>query len=858
MGLFDKIKLAIGSIVRPETAAYESVIENAWTEYKKEDSYFYNADLNKTNSWTEVVKHWPDKQKIDFVCWLVPAIVANRNQDSWSWGDKTQEKNSIREAFVKHLFRSKLNMDPGDVSMLYHCFRSNAHLYHGVFSAWPVNQMVNQVEQQYKGGALPEELRNTLQLLKDDLGNDKNYYQEKERIKLVSKIDSLLFAGAPAGAVKPSRFLGDDRLQQFTQPLLEAMKGPEQQGWFQLLNQAQKATGSKPTQKYLDSSKTIIKEMGTDRFKATLHQWMHFLISLKDDVREQTYSAGNREYQHQSIEFITPVNADIMKGLVWTCAHFHDKATVKSVAALAERCFKKIPGQGPTALSLGNACLYALYKSKGLDGIGELSRLKLRIRQSSTQALIDKYLMNAATEQGVCVSEVEDMAVDDYGLEAGRRVYMFEDYTAELVVVDMGKTEIRWIKPGGTLQKSAPAFVQENHAAKLKKVKETAKQVEQTLVAQRDRIDRMFRTGRTISMGNFNQYYLEHGLMDFIAKKLIWNFGKAGSTKAAMLYGESWIDSANEAVDISDAETVSLWHPVQATVQQIQQWRELLVRHTLQQPLKQAFRELYLLTEAEINTRTYSNRMAAHVLRQHQFNSLAKTRGWRYALMGAFDNGIDSDKASLHIPEQQVQVEYWISEVNADDAMNDTGIWTYVSTDQVRFTSTVTNQVIPMADVPPLVFSECMRDVDLFVGVCSVGNDPIWRDNGGLPAYRDYWTSYSFGELSELAKNRKDVLATLLPRLKIRQVATIQDKFLVVKGKLRTYKIHIGSTNILMEPNDQYLCIVPDRSQKDHTQNLFIPFEGDSGLSVILSKAFLLADDDQITDRTITSQIKGK
>lgn len=36
---------------------------------------------------------------------------------------------------------------------------------------------------------------------------------------------------------------------------------------------------------------------------------------------------------------------------------------------------------------------------------------------------------------------------------------------------------------------------------------------------------------------------------------------------------------------------------------------------------------------------------------------------------------------------------------------------------------------------------------------------------------------------------------------------------------------------------------------------LFLPFEGDRGLSVVLSKAFMLMDDDKITDGTITSQI---
>ena len=136
-----------------------------------------------------------------------------------------------------------------------------------------------------------------------------------------------------------------------------------------------------------------------------------------------------------------------------------------------------------------------------------------------------------------------------------------------------------------------------------------------------------------------------------------------------------------------------------------------------------------------------------------------------------------------------------------------------------------------------------------------MGNDPTWQDNGGSPRYFSYWQSYSFGDLSEVAKTRKAVLETLLPRLKVGKAAHIDGNFLVVQGKLRTYKIHIGSTNILMLPDDQYLCIVPDRSKKSVTDKLFIPFEGDNALSVVLSKAMLLADDDKITDSTITSQI---
>ena len=76
----------------------------------------------------------------------------------------------------------------------------------------------------------------------------------------------------------------------------------------------------------------------------------------------------------------------------------------------------------------------------------------------------------------------------------------------------------------------------------------------------------------------------------------------------------------------------------------------------------------------------------------------------------------------------------------------------------------------------------------------------------------------------------------------------------MVAGKLRTYRIHLGSSNIQMEPNDQYLCIVQDHQNAGGRVRL--PFEGDSMLSLILSKAFLLADDDKIKDRSIVSQIK--
>ena len=102
------------------------------------------------------------------------------------------------------------------------------------------------------------------------------------------------------------------------------------------------------------------------------------------------------------------------------------------------------------------------------------------------------------------------------------------------------------------------------------------------------------------------------------------------------------------------------------------------------------------------------------------------------------------------------------------------------------------------------------------------------------------------------------MLTRLLPRLRIANRCRIEGHFLIVRGDLRTYKIHLGSGNILMEPNDQYLCIVPNRrGSMEATERVFLPFEGDATLSVILSKAFMLTDDARIADPTIMRQIKG-
>ena len=84
---------------------------------------------------------------------------------------------------------------------------------------------------------------------------------------------------------------------------------------------------------------------------------------------------------------------------------------------------------------------------------------------------------------------------------------------------------------------------------------------------------------------------------------------------------------------------------------------------------------------------------------------------------------------------------------------------------------------------------------------------------------------------------------------------SLDDRHLAVRGDLQTYRIHLGSRNVLMEPGSRYLCIV--RVPEVHgSATTMLPFEGDRMLSIVLSKAFLLAADTSIEDPSITSQLR--
>ncbi|NUP53614.1 MAG: DUF4132 domain-containing protein, partial [Catenulispora sp.] len=249
-------------------------------------------------------------------------------------------------------------------------------------------------------------------------------------------------------------------------------------------------------------------------------------------------------------------------------------------------------------------------------------------------------------------------------------------------------------------------------------------------------------------------------------------------------------------------------------------WQQFVVSRRIVQPVRQAFRELYLLTPAEVEAGTSSARFAGHRVGGARASRLLTARSWR--LEGSEDEGT----ATRRFGEYEARLGF--DEMGHYLSENDP------VTGTVSFRKGV--GTVALADVPPLVLSEAMRDVDLIVSVAAVGT-----------ADRPYSTA--------TAAARGDLLTALADDLGLTGV-TVEGSFARVQGKRAAYRVHLGSGSIHIEPAG-YLCVVPDSVAAGPEQQVFLPFaDEDVMTSVILSKVLLLAADDRITDPTISAQIE--
>jgi hypothetical protein len=766
------------------------------------------------------------------------------------------------------LLRKKLPFDVADLERLVRTIASVRRS--GFWSVLAPGGIMRAVEDQSAVHGLSDALRDALEQLAAQLRRD-TYYADSR--KLHERVDKLLAAtkhvsaagdpAAPATLPFPwrcaAKLTTEEAWTRRLRALLHGMDPATDLRWAALLDQCATATGSKPSKKWLQHADRCIKEIGTEAFLAVLLPTLGELG--KPGAPEKNWILGHEVEGDPTT--VHDTHSDVLRGLVWCTSLMPQDHVIAAVGDTADVCFKKIPGVGPRAPKIGNACLVALSGISTTAAVAQLSRLKTRAKHVSIKKQLDKAFGVASEKTGMSAEDLEEVAVPTCGLTGvGELRRPLGEVTALLQVNEAFKAEVSWLKSDGKAQASVPASVKQAFAAEVKAIKQAEKEIDKLLPAQRHRLEMLFLAERSWSFADFRLRYLDHPLAGVVARRLIWRFTNGPRTQDGIWNDGRIVDERDRALDrLADDTRVELWHPRHGTVDEVKGWRDWLEAHEVRQPFKQAHREIYVLTDAERQTEVYSNRFAAHILKQHQFAALCQQRGWRYALQGEWDS---ANTPTLLLPRWDLRAEFRIEPIQQGGPLLERGdlshmfVFLYVSTDQVRFCRLDDPLPLRLADVPPLVFSEVLRDLDLFVGVASIGNDPNWVEGREAGRYRDYWQNFSFGELFPSAQTRKAVLERLIPRLKIAERCTFSDRFLIVKGDLRSYKIHLGSGNILMTPNDQYLCItVKPGAASANGGKIHLPFEGDHLLSLIVSKAFMLAQDTKIKDPSITRQIRG-
>ncbi|MEM7018386.1 MAG: DUF4132 domain-containing protein [Pseudomonadota bacterium] len=264
-----------------------------------------------------------------------------------------------------------------------------------------------------------------------------------------------------------------------------------------------------------------------------------------------------------------------------------------------------------------------------------------------------------------------------------------------------------------------------------------------------------------------------------------------------------------------------VYHLFQAGV--LPQWQQAIVQRRIVQPFKQVFRELYIVTPAEIEAGTHSRRFVGHVVDGGITSRLLQARGWTQVS----DDVVQVFKS---FPEQQ-----FFANIKFPDSRHFLSGSETVTIDEIWFQRNADGTEILLEHIAPIIFSEVMRDADLLASVAKVDEDD------------GRWST-------ETEQRRTELITTLMNEIGLKQVHC-EDRFAYVKGKLANYRIHLGSGAIHIQPGN-YLCIIPEpRKKKD--DDIYLPFaDTDMRMAEIISKILLLANDHKIRDKVILEQIK--
>ena len=236
------------------------------------------------------------------------------------------------------------------------------------------------------------------------------------------------------------------------------------------------------------------------------------------------------------------------------------------------------------------------------------------------------------------------------------------------------------------------------------------------------------------------------------------------------------------------------------------------------QPFKQVFRELYIKLSEETE-QTSSRMFAGNQIQPHKTVATLKNRRW----IADYENGLQKIYYKDNIIATIYAMADWFSPSDVEEP----------TLEYVKFYDRKTFKEKKLSEIPNIVYSEVMRDVDLAVSVAHAGGvDPE--------------ASHSTIEL------RKSIISFNLKLFKLANVR-LEGTHAFIKGKYGEYSVHLGS-GMIHKMSGIAVNVLPVHSQ--NRGKIFLPFmDEDPKTAEIMSKIIMFAEDDKIKDPQILEKI---
>jgi hypothetical protein len=402
-------------------------------------------------------------------------------------------------------------------------------------------------------------------------------------------------------------------------------------------------------------------------------------------------------------------------------------------------------------------------------------------------------------------------------LRGGSKTITRDDVIITLQIDELGDTEITVTK-AGKVQKSIPVALKKD--PEVTELGERRAELRKQISRVRRSLEESMIRG-DLFLGRELKALADHPLLAPLMSSLVFlssegNLGWLCEGGATLRY------TSASTIEIDPEDQLRIAHPCDlfASGEWAAWQRDCFVREIVQ-PFKQVFRELYLPTEREKEEgRKDTTRYAGHQLQPRQALALLGSRNWIHDYE---DGGVRRTWYKENLMAWITFEGYFSSPAEVEG----------LTLNRVSFTKRGEWAAKLLSEIPPRVFSETMRDVDLIVSVAHrTGADP---------------------ETSESSIEARGALVRETAAVLKLDNVQLEKRYVTIKGQLAQYTVHLGSAEAAVLPGGHISIVAVQGTQRGR---LFLPFvDNDPKCAELLSKVLLLARDKEIKDPAIRQQI---